>query len=112
MATYSNYALRVPASLMEDLRAAAGSDGVSMNGFIVQAVAEKIAALRARGLLRTVSEAEQSAYLQSRAARARPGQMAELLAKAGTTGAVREGDELPGDWLGEASDRGAAAPGA
>jgi predicted HicB family RNase H-like nuclease len=45
MATYSNYALRVPASLMEDLRTAADSDGVSMNGCIVQAVAEKIAAL-------------------------------------------------------------------
>ena len=51
MAAYGNYALRVPASLMEDLRVAAESDGVSMNGFIVQAVAEKIAALRARGRL-------------------------------------------------------------
>jgi hypothetical protein len=110
MAAYSNYALRVPASLMEDLRTAADSDGVSMNGFIVQAIAEKIAALRARGLLRTLSEAEQSAYLQSRAALARPGQMAEVLAKAGTTDAVRPGDELPADWLPQAPDRGAAAP--
>ena len=41
MATYSNYALRVPASLMEDLRSAAERDGVSMNGFIVQAVARR-----------------------------------------------------------------------
>ena len=110
MATYSNYALRVPSSLMEDLRTAADSDGVSMNGFIVQAVAEKIAALRARGLLRTLSEAEQSAYLRSRAARAQPGQMAAMLGKAGTTRAIRSGDELPEDWLPEALDRGTAAP--
>ncbi|HTB43784.1 MAG TPA: Arc family DNA-binding protein [Acetobacteraceae bacterium] len=112
MATYSNYALRVPASLMEDLRTAADSDGVSMNGCIVQAVAEKIAALWVHGPLPTLSEAEQSAYLQSRAAQARPSQMAAILAKAGTTGAVRPGDELPEDWLGETSDRGTVAPGA
>ena len=100
MATYGNYALRVPASLMEDLRAAAACDGVSMNGFIVQAVAEKVAALRARGILRTLGTAEQAAYLEARAARARPGQMAEILAKAGTTDAVLPGDEVPEEWLG------------
>jgi hypothetical protein len=110
MATYRNFALRVPASLMEDLRTAAESDGVSMNGFIVQAIAEKVAALRARGLLRSLSEPEQSTYLEARASRARPGQMAELLAKAGTKGAERPGDELPEDWLPPASDRGAASP--
>ena len=112
MATYSNYALRVPASLMEDLRTAAESDGVSMNGFIVQAIAEKVAALRARGLLRSLSEPEQSAYLQARAARARPGQMAEILASAGTDGPVQPGDEVPEGWLPAAPDRGAASPGA
>lgn len=77
-----------------------------MNGFIVPAVAEKIAVRRA------LSEADQSACRQSRAARARPGQMAEILAKAGTIGAVRPGDELPEDWLPETLDRGTAAPGA
>ena len=80
---------------MEDLRTAADSDGVSMNGCIVQAVAEKIAALRAHGPLRTLSEAEQSAYLQLRAAQARPSQMAAILAKAGTTGAVRQAMNCP-----------------
>lgn len=99
MATYSNYALRVPASLMEDLRSAAERDGVSMNGFIVQAVAEKVAALRARGMLRALSQQEQSAYLEGRAVGTRPGRMAELLAKAGTTTAVGPGDEVPEDWL-------------
>ena len=77
-----------------------------MNGFSVQAVAEQIAARR------VLSEAEQSACLQSRAARARPGQMAEILAKAGTIGAVRPGDELPEDWLPDTSDRGTVARGA
>jgi uncharacterized protein (DUF1778 family) len=111
MATYSNYALRVPASLMEDLRTAADSDGVSMNGFIVQAIAEKVAALRARGLLRSLSEAEQSTYLEARVARGQRGQMAEILAKAGATGAVRPGDELPEDWLPQSSDHGTDVPG-
>jgi hypothetical protein len=81
-----------------------------MNSFIVQAVADKIAALRARGLLRTLREAEQFAYLQSRVARARPGEMAAILAKAGTNGAIWPGDEVPEDWLGKTSDRGVAAP--
>jgi uncharacterized protein (DUF1778 family) len=107
MATYSNYALRVPASLMEDLRSAAERDGVSMNGFIVQAVAEKVAALRARGMLQALSPHEQSAYLEGRAASARPARMAELLAKAGTTTAVGSGDELPEGWLESGAEPGA-----
>ena len=44
MAVYGNYAFRLPASLMDDLCKAAESDGVPTNGFIVQAVAEKVAA--------------------------------------------------------------------
>ncbi len=99
MAAYSNYALRVPASLMEDLRVAAESDGVSMNGFIIQAVAEKVAALRTRGRLQDLSESDQSAYLDARAARARPGIMADILAEAGTTNEVLPGDEVPEGWL-------------
>lgn len=106
MATYSNYALRVPASLMEDLRSAAERDGVSMNGFIVQAVAEKVAALRAREMLRALSPQEQSAYLEGRAVGARPGRMAELLAKAGTAGAVASGDEVPEGWLESSAEPG------
>ncbi len=99
MATHSSYPIRVPASLMDDLRMAAESDGVSMNGFVVQAVAEKIAALRARGLLRALTPAEQQAYLGQRAAGAPPGGIALLLAKAGTTDVVLPGDEIPDDWL-------------
>ncbi len=99
MATYGNYALRLPASLMEDLPIAAESDGVSMNGFIVQAVAEKVAALRARGLLADLTPEEQAAYLAERASHARENRMSEILKLAGTAEAVRTGDEIPDRWL-------------
>ena len=110
MATYGNYALRLPASLMDDLRIAAESDGVSMNGFIVQAVAEKIAALRARGLLADLSPEEQAGYLADRASRGREGRMADILNLAGTTDVVQPEDEIPEGWLdqrpgGEATPR-------
>ncbi len=95
MASFSHYALRVPASLMEDVRTVADRDGVSMNAFIVQAVAEKVAALRARGAVRGMSEQEQMAFLYDRTTRERPLRMAQILAKAGTTKAVLPGDELP-----------------
>ena len=99
MAAYSNYPLYVPASLMADLRVAAEREGVSINSFILQAVSEKVATLRARGLLVGLSPAEQSAALQARAVRAQPGSMADILAKAGTPGLVLPGDEIPDGWL-------------
>lgn len=99
MAAHGNHALRVPASLMEDLRVAADRDGVSLNGFIIQAVAEKVAVLRARGALQDMLPAEQPAYLEARVADADPEQMARVLAKAGTTRAVLPGDEIPAGLL-------------
>jgi hypothetical protein len=99
MASYGNYALRVPSSLMTDLRAAAERDGVSMNGFIVQAVAEKIAALRARGHLGELTPQEQANYLEARVARSRAGRLAELVGRAGTTDAALPGDEIPEGWM-------------
>ena len=99
MATYGNYALRLPASLLEDLRMAAESDGVSMNGFIVQAGAEKVAALRVRGLLADLTPEEQAGYLAERASRAREGQIADILNLAGTTDVIKPGDEIPEGWL-------------
>jgi hypothetical protein len=99
MATNSNYALRIPSSLMEDIRVAAMRDGVSMNSFIVQAVAEKTAVLRSQGALRIPGPAEQAAYLEGRAARARDGDLAEVLRRAGTTTDVLPGDEIPDGWL-------------
>jgi hypothetical protein len=84
---------------MLDLREAAERDGVSMNGFIVQAVAEKVAALRARGLLEELEPNEQTGYLDDRAARSRKDRLAELIGKAGTTDQVLPGDEIPAGWL-------------
>lgn len=87
MATISNFALRLPPSLMEDVKALATQDAVSVNQFLVQAAAEKVAALKARK------------YLEDRAARAVPGEMGRLLAKAGTATPL-PGDEVPEGWLG------------
>jgi len=86
MATISNYALRLPASMMEDVKALAESDAVSINQFIVVAVAEKVRSLRERR------------YFQERAARSTPGEYERLVAKAGSA-TVIAGDELPQDWL-------------
>jgi hypothetical protein len=109
MATYSDYPLRVPASLIDDLRVAADADGVSMNAFIIQAVAEKVAALRARGLLRDLTASEQLAYLESRASRSQPGRFSELLMKAGTATEVLPGNEIPEGWLKEMGAQDAVA---
>jgi len=85
LATISNFALRIPPSLMEDVKALATQDAVSVNQFLVQAAAEKVAALKARG------------YLAERAARATSGGLGRILAKAGTPTPI-PGDELPENW--------------
>jgi hypothetical protein len=85
MAAVSNFALRLPPSLMEDVKALAAQDAVSVNQFVVQATAEKVAALKARG------------YLTERAERAKAGDLGRILAKAGTPTHI-EGDEVPADW--------------
>ena len=85
MATVSNFALRLPPSLMEDVKALATRDAISVNQFLVQAAAEKVATLKARG------------YLAERAARAMPGDLGRILAKAGTATPI-PGDELPEGW--------------
>ncbi len=82
MATISNFALRLPPSLMEDVKAIAALDQISINQFVVQAVAERVAMLRERG------------YLAQRAARAVPGDFGRILAKAGTDVAI-PGDAMP-----------------
>ena len=87
MATTSNFALRIPPSLMEDVKVLATQDAVSVNQFLVQATAEKVAALKARS------------YLSERAARATPGDLGCILTKAGTAAPV-PGDELPEGWPG------------
>lgn len=85
MASISNFALRLPPSLMEDVKAIAASDDVSVNQFIVQAVAERVAVLRDRG------------YLAQRAARAKPDAFKRILEIAGDDTPI-PGDELPEGW--------------
>ena len=82
MASVSNFALRLPPSLMEDVKAIAAKDLVSVNQFVVQAVAERVAMLRDRG------------YLAQRAARALPGAVGRVLDKAGDDTPI-PGDEPP-----------------
>jgi hypothetical protein len=85
MASVSNFALRLPPSLMEDVKAIAAADAVSVNQFIVQAVAERAAMLRDRG------------YLAQRAARAKPDGITRILEIAGDDTPI-PGDELPEGW--------------
>jgi hypothetical protein len=78
----SNYALRLQASLMEEVKKVAAEEGTSINQFINVAVAEKLAALRTED------------YFKERAARADMEAFWQILESAGTQ-APREGDELP-----------------
>lgn len=82
MATVSNYALRLQASLMDELRAVVEEEGTTLNQFINVAVAEKLSALRTER------------YFQERMARADRADFLFLLEKAGRDVAI-EGDELP-----------------
>ena len=82
MGTVSNYALRLQASLMEELRSVVEEEGPTLNQFINVAVAEKLSALRTER------------YFQERMARANRADFLTILEKAGTD-VVIEGDELP-----------------
>lgn len=92
MAGSKPFALRIPSSLMEDVKALAAQDVVSVNRFLVQAAAEKVATLKACG------------YLAERAARATPSDLGRILAKAGTATPI-PGDELPEGWPRAVPDR-------
>ena len=81
MAILSNYALRLQASLLNELRIVVEEEGTTLNQFINVAVAEKLAALRTER------------YFQERAARANRADFLAILEKAGTE-VVIEGDEL------------------
>ena len=69
----NNFALRMPHSMMEALRAAAAADGVAMNQYVNVAVAEKLA---------TRQTAAQ--FLKARAAKGSVANALAILAKAGT----------------------------
>ncbi len=87
----SNYALRIPDSLFEFAKKCAKEDNVSLNQFIVLAVAEKVSALKT------------SEFFAERIARARPERLEKILAKTPDHSPV-PGDELAG-WRGVAKNR-------
>ena len=79
----SNFALRLQASLLEEVRKVAEAEGVALNQFINVAVAEKLSALRTED------------YFAARAARADVPAALEILARAGRGVPPMDGDELP-----------------
>ena len=79
----SNFALRVPPSLLAEARKAADSEGVALNQLITLALAEKVSALRT------------SEYFEERAKRANPAKVKQILARLGKGMPPIEGDELP-----------------
>jgi HicB family len=79
----SNFALRVPPTLLAEARKAAESEGVALNQLITLALAEKVSAMR-------VEE-----YFDERARRADPAKVSRILARVGKGNPPVEGDELP-----------------
>lgn len=69
----NNFALRMPHSMIEALRAAAAADGVAMNQYVNVAIAEKLA---------TRQTAAQ--FLKARAANGAVDQALAILAKSGS----------------------------
>ena len=81
MATTSNYALRLLASLKAEAQRVAATEGTTLNQFINVAVAEKLAALRT------------ARYFEERASRAKPGAFDRLMETTGDE-PPRPGDEI------------------
>src|SRR5438034_7336260 len=79
----SNFALRVPPTLLAEARKAAESEGVALNQLITLALAEKVSAMRTEE------------YFEERARRANPAKVTRILARVGKGNPPIEGDELP-----------------
>lgn len=78
----SNFALRVPPSLLEEARKAADSEGVALNQLITLALAEKVSVLRT------------AEYFEERTRRANPAKVKQILGRVGKRMPPIEGDEL------------------
>jgi len=65
----SNFALRVPPTLLAEARKAAESEGVALNQLITLALAEKVSAMRTEE------------YFEERARRADPARVSRILAR-------------------------------
>src|SRR6266478_5587708 len=79
----SNFALRVPPTLLAEARKAAESEGVALNQLITLALAEKGSAMRTEE------------YFEERARRADPTRVSRILARVGKGNPPLECDELP-----------------
>src|SRR5438552_16216845 len=79
----SNVALRLQASLFEEAKRVAESEGVALNQLINVAVAEKVSALRTED------------YFRERASRANRAETLRILERAGKGTPPMAGDELP-----------------
>ncbi len=88
----SNYALRIPDSLFEFAKKCAKEDKVSLNQFIVLALAEKVSALKT------------AEFFAERIARARPDRLERILARV-TDHPPLSGDELPAGWRSAGKNR-------
>jgi hypothetical protein len=80
--TSRNVALRLQASLLDEARRVAETEGVALNQFINVAVAEKLSALRTAD------------YFRQRAERGDVGKAKRILKRAGRGNAPPAGDEL------------------
>jgi hypothetical protein len=78
----SNFALRLPPSLMDEARKLAKAEGVAVNQLINVAVAEKLSALRTED------------YFAERAAKGDPKKALRILSRAGVGNPPMPGDEL------------------
>ncbi len=78
----SNFALPLQASLLDEARKVAETEGVALNQLINVALAEKLSALRTEG------------YFKERAARADIPRALDILKRAGAGNAPVKGDEL------------------
>jgi hypothetical protein len=83
----SNFALRVPPTLLAEARKAAESEGVALNQLITLALAEKVSAMRTEK------------YFEERARRANPSKVSRILSRVGKGNPPVEGDELPPDLV-------------
>ncbi|HEY6465751.1 MAG TPA: toxin-antitoxin system HicB family antitoxin [Candidatus Acidoferrales bacterium] len=79
----SNFALRVPPTLLKEARKAAESEGVALNQLITLALAEKVSAMRTEE------------YFAQRARRADPVRVTRILDRVGSDNPPAEDDELP-----------------
>jgi hypothetical protein len=83
----SNFALRVPPTLLAEARKAAESEGVALNQLITLALAEKVSAMRTEE------------YFEERARRANSSRVSRILSRVGKRNPPIEGDELPPDLV-------------